>query len=295
MALPRPLLVTVATLGLGVAAAAQEPAVTFRTALRTVPIYATVTDARGRLVPGLERADFEVRDSGNPVDLTIFENAVQPITIVLMLDTSGSMTMQHDVLRHAAGQFVNGLLPGDRARIGSFSNRVRLGPADFTGDLDELRRILREDLEYGNSTAVWDAIHAGMDALATREGRRVILLFTDGVDSQSRHNQGDVLSLARSQQSLIYAIALRSRVAGRTGFPPDPALRKVVEETGGGYIELNDWENLNGAFARVASELHSQYLLGFSPRELDGKIHPLQVTIKRPGLVARARKSYIAK
>ena len=294
MALLRPFLVTVA-LALGAAPGPQEQPATFRSALRTVPIYATVTDTKGRLVPGLARDDFEVRDEGGKVDLTVFESAVQPVSIVLMLDTSGSMTMQQDTIKQAAGQFLNGLLPGDRARIGSFNTKVRLGPADFTGDLDELRRVLREDLEYGNTTAVWDALHAGMDALAPHEGRRVVVMFTDGVDTNSRFSQKDLMSRARSQQLLVYAIALRSRVRGRSGLPPDPALRKVVEETGGGYFELNEWENLSAAFSRAAAELHSLYVLGFNPQAMDGKVHKLEVTIKRPGIVARARKSYIAK
>jgi hypothetical protein len=76
---------------------------------------------------------------------------------------------------------------------------------------------------------------------------------------------------------------------------PDPGLRKLAEETGGGYFELSRTDELNATFTRVASELHSQYVLGFSPQVLDGKVHKLEVTIKRPGFVARARKSYVAK
>jgi Ca-activated chloride channel homolog len=260
-----------------------------------VPVYVTVTDAKGRPVPGLDRSDFEVRDEGRKVDVTIFETAIQPITTVLMLDASQSMIKQQDAIRRAADQFVNGLLPGDRARIGAFNTKVRFGPADFTSDQDELRRILREDFEYGNATAVWQALFAGLDTLAPHQGRRAVVMFTDGVDTTSEYSQKDLLSRAGSQESVVYAIVVRSRVGGLAGFPPDPALRRVTEETGGGYFELNEWEDLSGAFSRVATELHSQYVLGFNPQALDGKVHRLDVTIKRPGLIARARKSYIAK
>lgn len=294
MAFPRPLLMTVAALGLSAAVAGQQQP-TFRSGNRTVPIYATVTDATGRLVPDLERDDFEVWDNGTPVPLTVFDNAVQPISVVVMLDTSGSMTMNLDLLKEAATQFAIRLLPEDRARIGSFSDKIRIKPADFTNDRDELIRILRDDIDYGNPTRLWDATDAGMTALKDIEGRRVVLVFTDGKDTSSDRSEGDVMARARDGEFLIYAIGLRSQLRGQGVTQPDPGLRKVAEETGGGYFELGRTDELNTTFTRVASELHSQYVLGFSPSVLDGKVHKLEVTTKRPGLVARARKSYVAK
>ena len=294
MAFPRPLMVTLAALGLSAVAAGQQQP-TFRSGTRTVPVYATVTDAAGRLVPDLARDDFEVWDNGKKVDLTVFENVVQPITVVVMLDTSGSMTMNLELLKEAATQFVIRLLPGDRARIGSFSDRIRLSPKDFTADRDELVRILRDDIDYGNPTALWDATDLGMTALKDLDGRRVVLVFTDGADNFSKRSQSDVMTRARDGEFLIYAIGLRSQLRGQGVTQPDPGLRKVAEETGGGYFELSRTDELNATFTRVASELHSQYVLGFSPQVLDGKLHKLDVTVKRPGLVARARKSYVAK
>lgn len=294
MAFPRPLLMTVAALGLSAAVAGQQQP-TFRSGNRTVPIYATVTDATGRLVPDLERDDFEVWDNGKLVPLTVFDNAVQPISVVVMLDTSGSMTMNLDLLKEAATQFAIRLLPEDRARIGSFSDKIRIKPADFTSDRDELIRILRDDIDYGNPTRLWDATDAGMTALKDIEGRRVVLVFTDGKDTASDRSEGDVMARAREGEFLIYAIGLRSQLRGQGVTQPDPGLRKVAEETGGGYFELGRTDELNTTFTRVASELHSQYVLGFSPTDLDGKVHKLEVTTKRPGLVARARKSYVAK
>jgi len=285
--------IAASVLGAAVLTAQQQP--TFRSATRTVPLYATVTDAAGRLVPDLERGDFEVWDNDKKVELSLFENSIQPITVVVMLDTSGSMTMNLDLLKEAATQFVIRLLPEDRARIGSFSDKIRVAPAGFTNDRDELMRILRDDIQFGNPTALWDATDAGMDALKDVQGRRVVLVFTDGADTYSRRSQGDVLTRARAEEFLIYAIGLRSRLRGQGVTKPDPGLRKVAEETGGGYFELSRTDELNSTFTRVASELHSQYVLGFSPKVLDGKVHKLEVRITRPGLVARARKSYVAK
>jgi Ca-activated chloride channel family protein len=295
MALLRPLQVTLVAIALGVVALGAQQQPTFRSGTRTVPVYATVTDAMGRLVPDLERGDFEIFDAGKKVELTVFENAIQPITVVVMLDTSGSMTMNLDLLKQAATQFVIRLLPQDRARIGSFSDKIRVAPAAFTGDRDELVRILRDDIQYGNPTALWDATDAGMTALKEIDGRRVVLVFTDGADTWSRRSQGDVLKRGRDEEFLVYAIGLRSRMRGQGVTKPDPGLRKVAEETGGGYFELSHTDELNATFTRVAAELHSQYVLGFTPGTLDGKVHTLDVTLKRPGLVARARKSYLAK
>ncbi len=301
MAAFRPFLMTAAALALSVAAALplagqggqQQPI--FRSATRTVPIYATVTDAQGRLVPDLERKDFEVFDDGKRVDVSVFESVVQPITVVVMLDTSGSMTMNLELLKQAATQFVIRLLPDDRARVGSFSDKIRVSPPDFTGDRDELMRILREDIQFGNPTALWDATDASMEALKDMPGRRVVLVFTDGADTYSRRSQGDILTRARTDEFMIYAIGLRSQMRGQGVTRPDPGLRKVAEETGGGYFELRRTDELNSTFTRVASELHSQYALGFTPQAMDGKVHKLEVRVTQPGLVARARKSYVAK
>ncbi len=301
MPVSRPLLMTAATLLLATAAALplagqagqQQPI--FRSGTQTVPVYATVTDAAGRLVPDLEQGDFEIYDNGKKVDITLFENVVQPITVVVMLDTSGSMTMNLEFLKEAATQFVIRLLPQDRARVGSFSDKIRVSPPDFTADRDELMRILRDDIQFGNPTALWDATDAGMEALKDRDGRRVVLVFTDGADTYSRRSQGDVLNRARTEEFMIYAIGLRSQMRGQGVTRPDAGLRKVAEETGGGYFELRRTDELNATFTRVASELHSQYALGFAPKTLDGKLHTLDVKITRPGLLARARKSYLAK
>jgi Ca-activated chloride channel family protein len=262
-----------------------------------VPIYATVTDTNGRLVPDLERGDFEVYDNGRRQDLTLFENVVQAISVVVMLDTSGSMTMHLDLLKQAATQFVIRLLPEDKARVGSFSdrNKIKISPPEFTNNRDELMRALREDLQFGNPTALWDATDRSMDALTGIDGRRVVLVFTDGGDNHSDRSQKHVLSRAQAEEFMIYAIGLRSRVRGQGVTQPDKGLRKVADETGGGYFELERTDELNSTFTRVAQELHSQYVLGFSPQTLDGKIHNLDVRVTRPGLVARARKSYIAK
>ena len=279
--------------------AGQEPpqGTTFRTSSRTVAIYATVTDGSGRLVPDLEQQHFEIYDNGKLQPLTIFKSDVQPITVVTMLDTSGSMTLNLDLLKLAAERFILRLLPEDRARIGSFSDKILLSPR-FIGDRDELVRIVRSDIQYGNPTFLWDAVDRSIDALSTETGRRVVLVFTDGDDTGSRTtNFKDVLNRALNEDFMVYAIGLQSVIgpAGRQIVTkPDKRLRELSDQTGGGYFELTRTADLNSTFTRVADELHRQYVIGFAPEKLDGLLHKLEVRVKVPGMVVRSRKSYLA-
>ena len=282
--------------GLSLLAAPKPPqGQVFRSASKTVAIYATVTDGTGRLVPDLEQSHFEVYDNGKLQPLTIFKSDVQPITVVAMLDTSGSMTLNLELLKVAAERFVLRLLPEDRARIGSFSDKIRLSP-QFTGDRDELVRILRSDIQYGNPTFLWDAIDRSLDALAPETGRRVVLVFTDGDDTGSKTtNFKGVLTRALNEDFMVYSVGLQSEIpATRTITRPDRRLRELSEQTGGGYFELTRAADLNSTFTRVADELHRQYVIGFDPEKLDGLLHKLEVRVKVPGMNVRARKSYLA-
>jgi Ca-activated chloride channel homolog len=291
--------VTCLTLTLAVAVAmavpAAEQAPVFRSSSQTVPIYATVTDATGRLVPDLAQEHFEIYDNLVKQPITLFKSDVQPITVVAMLDTSGSMTLNIDFLKDAAERFVLRLLPEDRARIGDFSEKIRISP-QFTSSRDDLIRHIRTDIRYGNGTFLWDALDDSMSALALESGRRVVLIFTDGEDDKSeRRDFDDVFARAQREGFLIYAIGLQSTLpALRMTTRPDRNLRRLAEETGGGYFELKRTADLNSTFTRVADELHRQYVLGFAVTKLDGLVHKLDVRVKVPGMTVRARKTYVA-
>lgn len=265
----------------------------FRSAATTVGIYATVVDREGRLVPDLREEHFEVYDNGVLQPLTLFKSDVQPFSVVAMLDTSGSMTMNYEFLKTAAERFVLRLLPDDRARIGSFSDKILISP-QFTGDRDDLVRYIHNDIQYGNPTYLWDAIDTSMSALAGRTGRRVVLVFTDGEDDKSeRKGYDDIEERAQREGFMVYAIGLEGEVFGRRT-RPDRHLRQLAAVTGGGYFELKETAELNSTFTRVADELHRQYVMGFSPRALDGTLHKLEVRLKVPGMTVRARQSYLA-
>src|SRR5262249_41202665 len=195
----------------------------------------------------------------------------------------------------------------------------QVDPQEFTSDQEEMLHILRTELQPEGPTPLWNAVGVGMNALRRQDGRRVVLVFTDGVDQPmnfSNNNLSERGAIKRAQEEdvMVYAIGLEGTMPwggrrapmpggrmGGLGRPsmsitqkPDDGLPKIAAETGGGYFELTGTRALGSTFARVADELHHQYALGFEPPKLDGKAHKLEVRLKKPGLTARARKSYIA-
>jgi Ca-activated chloride channel homolog len=275
---------------------AQDPqAPVFKSGTKVVSLFATVTD-NGRLVPDLEREDFEVLDNGKPQALTVFGSEVLPITVVVMLDTSGSMTGNIGMLKAGAEQFFLRLLKGDRGRLGSFNDKIQF-VSPLTGDRDTLISSV-QDVDFGYPTRLYDAIAVGLDEVKGIEGRRIVLVFTDGDDTSSRTRFGTVLDRAQVEEVMVYAIGLSSEMIGPGGqrmrTRPSRSLKTLAEQTGGGYFELSRADQMTTTFTRVAQELHSQYLLGFSPENRDGKTHKLDVRVKKPGMTARARKSYVA-
>lgn len=346
----------------------QEPR--FRAGTDAVSVYVTVVDAEGRLVSDLTADDFEVLDNGVPQKLTLFANTAQPITVVVMIDRSSSVENHFRLVEKAAASFVDTLLPGDRARIGSFSNDVRLDPADFTSDKAELHQILATKLQAAGSTPLWRAMTTSMDALGAERRRRVVLVFSDGMDSSgllsSTTTFDDVRRRVQAEDVMVYTVGLavvcdskpaarldgpgspvlsfaatggqgrsspppppgRIRIPPRPPLPrppdpgripgrppvdpfgrpaktsddearcresrPDPGLKELAGLGGGGYFELSGPNDLARTFARVADELHRQYLLAFPAPAADGQVHALDVRLRQPNLTVRARKSYLA-
>jgi len=375
MARSRVVTVALALLAGSALFARQEPAgqkPQFRVDTHTVPVYATVLDPFGHLVTDLKREDFQILDNGVPQPLTSFESGTQPITVVMMLDRSGSVEDRFLLVEQAATEFVNHLTSDDRARIGSFAERIQIDPPAFTSDRDQLLEIIRHDLQPIGPTPLWNATNVAITALSGQPGRRVVLVFTDGHDAplHSRQNTSfaEVRERTQSEEVMVYGIGLmrecappaaksgredatayfqrrpgqrgggsrggppptgRSprgpgvRMPGRPPLPypgrgvprppttvfeprkpsgdfrcegerPDPNLRALTEIGGGGYFELRSAQDLSATFARVADELHRQYLLAFVAPQNDGVLHRLEVKVDRPGVTVRARTGYVA-
>ena len=194
----------------------------FRSGTKTVAVYATVSENNGRLAPDLTRDDFEIREDGKVRPLTIFASENQPITIVVMLDKSGSMRASYGLVRAGAEAFVRRLTAGDKARIGTFSNKIVMEPEEFTNNQDGLVRILRSGDRPEGPTPLWNAANEAVGALATQQGRRVVLLFTDGADNPGNLKTNnltlmDVMERAQREDVMVYAIGLESRTPPQTG------------------------------------------------------------------------------
>jgi Ca-activated chloride channel family protein len=291
--------------------ARQQPV--FRGASDAVRVFVTVTDRDGRLVTTLTQGDFEIRDEGKPQPITVFDNSPQPIRLIVMLDVSGSMQGNLPLLRAGAQQLVGRLRPDDLMRLGTFGHDIAISPS-FTRDARELHAAIPDTIAENAPTPLWSAVDAALGAFGEREeARRVILVLSDGKDSgpigfRRRYvSQAEVIDRARNDDVMVYSIGMRSRGArpqpgiGPGGLQamltadlPDPGLARVAQETGGGYTEIRYGQDLAAAFAAVADELHSQYLLGFTPPKRDGKVHDLDVRVGTRGLEPRARRSYVA-
>jgi Ca-activated chloride channel family protein len=268
-----------------------------RVSTESVPVYVTVTDADKRLVSDLVLEDFEVLDNGKPQTINVFENKPTPITTVVMIDTSGSMTASLGLVKDGAEQFLLRLLPLDKAQVGEFSDKIKFHPGNFIDDRDRLVYLLKNELDFGYPTRLYDAVDESLERLEPMEGRKVVLVFTDGDDTSSKVGVGKVMDRARVKDVMVYAIGLENVYNNgqqRVKSSPDRGLKKLAEDTGGGFFLLKKTTDLGDTFTRVAQELHSQYVLGFSPEAVDGKIHKLEVRVKKPGMNARARKTYVA-
>ena len=304
---------TLSVVGLTAVAAQQTPV--FRGGGDAVRVFVTVTDSDGRLVTTLAQGDFEIRDEGKPQPITLFDNTPQPIRLVVMLDVSGSMEGNLPLLRGSVDQLLARLRPDDVVRLGTFGREVIISPT-FTSNVDDLRAALPQMIAPDAPTPLWRALDEALDAFKDEsDARPVILVLSDGKDSgifdfsASPVSQAEIIDRARAESVMIYAVGMRSRGprplaqpgVGRGGLQammladqPDPGLARVAQETGGGYTEIRAGQDLAAAFARVADELHSQYLLGFAPPSRDGKRHDIDVRLTQRGMTARARKSYVA-
>ena len=324
--MPRParfvlIALTVAAAGLGSHASARtqapspvEQQPTFRGAAEVVRVFVTVTDRDGKLVTGLTRDVFELRDEGKPQPITQFDNSPRPMRLIVMLDVSGSMEGNLPLLREGTDELFKRLREDDVARVGTFGRDVELSPT-FTHDQRELQASLPSAIAPDAPTPLWRGIDEAIAAFADGGSERpVIVVLSDGKDTSSlmaRHpvSQAEVIERARRADVMIYGIGMRSRSQQRpmTGGIgpgalqammmadwPDPGLARVAEETGGGYTEIRFGQDLGAAFAAVADELHTQYLLGFAPPQHDGKVHTISVRLAKSGMKPRARKSYVA-
>lgn len=283
------------------ASADQEQRPVFRAGVEMVPVYVTVNDGAGGFVLDLKQTDFEIRDEGKLQEIVYFTTDAQPLSVVILIDGSTSMTPVYDAVIEAATSFVLRMLPADRAAVASFADRYQMRQS-FTSDRDALIKHLHDpfSIRMGLETRLYDALIESAMAVGKEQGRRIVLAITDG--KNWTYNQGslgalhrprETLSQALSRDVMVYAAAFWTVYDGRTE-RPDPGIMRLAENTGGGYVELRPGTDMNATFTSIMEELHRQYVLGFLPQTLDGKEHKLDVKVKRPGVQVRARRNYVA-
>ena len=178
--------------------------------------------------------------------------------------------------------------------LGSFGLEIAVG-ATLTRDRSEIARVLEEEMWKGGGTPLWEAIRAAMTSVSSETGRRVVLVVTDGRDSGGlpgfEGGRSDAERQLIEQDGMVYAVLFENnRDHEQSG-----GMTSLAEATGGGHVMVPQGADPAPAMARIAEELRHQYLIGFTPRALDGQIHQLEVRVTGPGLKATARKSYRAR
>jgi Ca-activated chloride channel family protein len=248
-----------------------------------VSVFVNVTDRNGALVGGLTRNDFAIAEDGRPQQIAVFEKQSEmPLNITLAIDTSGSVRKDMTEEATAARRFAHTTLrPQDQMSVLQFATDVKeLTP--FTNKVSEIDRGL-DRLRGDFATALYDAIYLGSDRLGTKDGRKVLVVISDGDDTAQNTTYAQALEQALRNEVMIYTlidVPIEASAGRDTG--GEHALITLAEQTGGKYFYVAEG-GLDKAFAKVGDDLRTQYLLGYYPHNQEpGRIfHRIQVTVPR--------------
>jgi VWFA-related protein len=292
----------------------QQPAI--KAQVNLVNLFATVRDKNKRIVNDLTQKDFKVFEEGQEQQIAFFSKEVTlPITLALLLDTSGSEQYMLGAIQEAGAGFLNRVLrKGDEALIMSFDTDVDL-LADFTDDrgiLDRAIRQARVNTPGGGmvnpgpvgsrqitGTALYDAIYLSCnEKLSTEAGRKAIVIVTDAQDEGSKVRIEEAVEAAQRTDAVIH-ILLVADPRGSFGFGGggnQGAAHKLADDTGGRVIVVNSEKHLMQAFDEISDELRSQYTLGYYPTNStpDGKFRKIKIDLANHDLKILARKGYYA-
>jgi Ca-activated chloride channel homolog len=250
---------------------AEEPDTTFKIDVKLVNVFVTVTDARGAPVANLQKDNFVLKEDGKEQKIAIFDKeSALPLSIVLGVDTSLSTRKDLPLELTSARKFAHTIVrPQDGLAVYKFSEEVSL-MVPFTSDLKKIDAGI-ERMRNGSATALYDAIYLGSHALGRRQGRKVMVVITDGGDTMSQVNYKEALRAAQEAEAIIYSIIIVpiEADAGRdTG--GEHALIQISSDTGGKYYYAKSLAQLDDAFQKISDELRTQYLLGYYPSEHSG-------------------------
>jgi Ca-activated chloride channel family protein len=331
----RPLAVAASLAALAVVTASAQEGFRFKSGVELINVTATVTDEDGRFVSGLRQEDFSVFEDGEPQEISHFSNERVPVSLGIALDTSGSMTPEKmSAARQAIDRFIYDLLgEDDELFFMQFANRPDL-IQDWTTDRRRISRALNSVGAQGG-TAMYDAIADALPVAQQGKNRKkAILVISDGNDTNSETSVGQLRSMIRESEVMVYALGIDGTapqvtrrgptiqiplpmpfpIPGRRQprtLPPigggggwtrggdervnANALRQITDDTGGRTEIVRSAGDLDGATARIADELSKQYFLGYaSTGKKDGRWHAIRVDVKDRRLTVRARRGYIA-
>jgi Ca-activated chloride channel family protein len=276
-----------------------EQDVSFKVDVSLVTLLVNVKDARGAPIGDLEKEDFTIVDGGVPREISVFETRTnRPLSVALMIDTSLSAAKELPFERDAAKRFLQNLLgdgssPQDRVAILQFSDYVDM-LVNFTRSLNRLSRAL-EQTRADSGTSLYDTVLLGSQILQRREGRRVMVLITDGGDTTSRIPFGEALQGAHGVDAVIYGIIvvpIQSDAGRNVG--GENALKTLAAGTGGEtYIQYGT-ADLDQAFQEILRNLRTQYLIAYYPPPVSSRerFRATEVRVNRPGARVLSRNGY---
>jgi Ca-activated chloride channel family protein len=262
--------------------AAEEPETTLKVDVKLVNVFVTVTDANGTPVANLQKENFLLKEDGKDQKISFFsKESALPLSIVLAVDTSLSTRKDLPLELASARKFAHTIVrPEDGLAVYKFSEEVsQMVP--FTSDLKKIDAGI-DRVHNGSATALYDAVYIGSQALSRRQGRKVMVVITDGGDTMSQVNYKEALRAAQEAEAIIYSIIIVpiEASAGRdTG--GEHALIQISSDTGGKYYYATSAAQLDAAFQKISDELRTQYLLAYYPsqRYSDSDFRQLKVDL----------------
>jgi len=288
-------------------ATAQSPVPRFAARAERVTLSATALDAHGRPVQDLKPAELRIFEDGRPQKLEHFSSATDSrARILLLMDASGSMNgaLKSTSTRMAAVQILGALQAQDEAALAAFDSKY-WGVVRFTTDREAIPKAMDEIEPYG-STALHDALeHAARDLASHGEGRRAVVVITDGVDTSSQRTADEAIATSRALDVPIYSLAVLSplddpaspRFSGRERPAAATAgsrmLARYAAMSGGASFAVSDFPGLKKAADRIASELKFQYRLGYDPPPGPARFRRVEVRATRKGVVVKTRSGYV--
>lgn len=284
---------------IGMAAAPQDPPV-FRSQSELVVLHVMVKERHGAYVGGLTADAFQVFEDNRPQEIQFFASEDAPVTIGLIIDSSGSMAQVRDRIIAASAAFVEASNPQDEVFATIFNDDVRSVPdsgAHFVSDAAALRSLLADAFMPAGRTKLYDAVTEGLSYVTTgTRGRRVLVLLSDGGDNASASTFGDTLMLTQASNVVIYAVAL---VGGFDQEADPKRLTQLAEASGGASFSPRNVDDVDRAFRQIARDIRSSYTIGYRPVNTQLRPGLRRIRVEAHGadgrrLVTRTRNAYLA-